>query len=277
MGRSRHTIGVLAFIVLLGSTEKLWAESAPETNFSIITAEDIRREHPASVSDLLRTRAGVDNSSGSITMRGVQGVAVMLNGLPSTLSDLNQLNLDDIERIEILRGAASARFGANAMGGAIVVTTHRGVAHPVLTLLGSSTGSLGARFGGELALESWRLGMTLKDENERSYRGTPAAPYPNQITVEDERNRSKAAVLRANYQREASKFGVELKQTDSLSHYGRPNWWQRYVVTSTRINASTPLSSGVELEARAGRENYDDLGLLDIGTSTDAAGLLRSS
>ncbi|MDH2915629.1 MAG: TonB-dependent receptor, partial [Gallionella sp.] len=249
------------------------AESVADANASVITAADIQREHPASVSDLLRTRAGVDNSSGAITMRGVQGIAVVLNGLPSTLSDLNQLSLGDIERIEILRGAASARFGANAMGGAIVVTTKRGVAKPVLTLLGSSSGTLGARFGGELAMDSWLLGMTLKDENERGYRSTTVAPYPNQIAVEDERTRRKAVALRANYRGEAGKFGVELKQADTLAHFGRPNWWEHYVVTSGRINAGKTLESGAELTLQAGREKYDDPGLLDAGTGTDAAGL----
>ncbi len=69
-------------------------------NSTVIIAEDIRRERPANVKDLLRTRAGVDDSSGAITLRGVQGVAVMLNGLPSSLTEIGQLSLDDLERID---------------------------------------------------------------------------------------------------------------------------------------------------------------------------------
>lgn len=268
---ARMVLWVLSTLLIVAGDA--CAESAPESNSSIITAADIQREHPASISDLLRTRAGVDNSSGAITMRGVQGIAVMLNGLPATMSDLSQLSLDDIERIEILRGAASARFGANAMGGAIVVTTRRGATHPVLTLLGSSSGSFGARFGGELASESWRAGLMLKDENEKNYRAVQEAPFPNQITVEDERSRSKAAALRVNYQQDGEKLGMEFKRSDTLAHYGRPNWWEHYVVTSGRLNGSTALDMGGELTVQAGRENYDDSGLLDAGTGTDAAGL----
>jgi outer membrane receptor protein involved in Fe transport len=250
------------------------AESDSETNSSTITVADIQREHPVNVSDLLRTRAGVDNSSGAITMRGVLGVAVVLNGLPSTLTDVNQLNLQDIERIEIFRGAASARFGSNAMGGAIVVTTRKAAeAHPVLTLLGSSTGSLGARFGGDWVLRDWQLGLSLKDENERGYLAVTQAPYANQINVESEHSRSKAASLRAAYSHEQSKLGLELKQTDSMVHYGRPNWWEHYVVDSLRMDAATPFIFGAMLEVRGGRELYDDPGLLDAGTGADAAGL----
>jgi outer membrane receptor protein involved in Fe transport len=264
----------LSFWVLLSFAKCVWAENSPQTNSSIITAADIQREHPASVSDLLRTRAGVDDSSGTITMRGVPGVAVVLNGLPSSLSDVNQLNLQDIEHIEIFRGAASARFGSNAMGGAIVVTTRKGTeAHPVLTLLGSSSGSLGARFGGDWSLQNWQVGLSLKDENERGYLAVTQAPYANQINVEPENSRNKAASLRAGYREADSKFGLELKQTDTKANYGRPNWWEHYVVDSLRVDVSTPFAFGAVLEAQGGREVYDDPGLLDAGTGTDAAGL----
>ncbi|MBU1777831.1 MAG: TonB-dependent receptor [Gammaproteobacteria bacterium] len=254
--------------------QSAWADVEIEHGSSSITAADIQREHPASVSDLLRTRAGLDDSSGTITMRGVLGVAVVLNGLPSTLTDVNQLNLQDIERIEIFRGAASARFGSNAMGGAIVVTTRKNAeAHPVLTLLGSSSGSLGARFGGDWNLNGWQAGLSLKDEDEHGYKAVTQAPFANQITVEEERSRSKAISLRGGYREGESKLGVELKQTDSLARFGRPNWWEHYVVDGLRVDAATPLAGAV-LEAQAGREVYDDPGLLDRGTGTDAASLV---
>ncbi|MDD2700992.1 MAG: TonB-dependent receptor [Sideroxydans sp.] len=253
-----------------------YAQSAPQTGASIITAADIQREHPASVSDLLRSRAGSDDSSGTITMRGVLGVAVVLNGMPSTLSDVNHLNLQDIERIEIYRGAASARFGSNAMGGAIVVTTRKGAeAHSVLTLLGSSSGSLGARFGGDWNSNGWQAGLSLKDESERRHKAVTQAPYSNQITVEPERTRGKAVSLRGGYREGERKVGVDLKQTDTLAHFGRPNWWEHLVVNSLRVDAAVPLAEAI-LEAQTGREVYDDPGLLDTGTGTDTAGLLPS-
>ena len=43
----------------------------------------------------------------------------------SSVSELSALRPEQVERIEVLRGAASARFGAEAMGGAIAVTTRR--------------------------------------------------------------------------------------------------------------------------------------------------------
>jgi|CXWL01.1.fsa_nt_gi outer membrane receptor protein involved in Fe transport len=252
----------------------VWADETGAGS-STITAEDIRREHPTSVTELLRSRAGVDDSSGTITLRGVQGVAVILNGLPSTLLDVGQLSLDDLARIEIVRGAASARFGANAMGGAIVVTTRKHSAtRSSLTLLGSSSSSLGARFGSEWSRDDWQFGLSLKDENERGFLNTTQAPYPNQITVETPSTRSKTAAVRAGLQRDALRLGAELKRADTLAHYGRPNWWEHYVQDTARLNASLVLSPAWTLEWLGGGERYDDPGLMDVGTSTTAAGLL---
>ncbi|TCJ15175.1 TonB-dependent receptor [Parasulfuritortus cantonensis] len=251
----------------------LVARAEDDGNASAITAADIRRERPASLVDLLRSRAGVEDSSGSLTLRGVQGIAVVLDGLPAALSDLALVNPDDVERIDILRGAASARYGANAMGGAIVVTTHRRAVRPVVSLLGSAHGSLGARFSGERAAAGWRLGLVLADEFEQGSRRVPAAPYPNQVTVDSERYRNRSASLRAGYHPGAAGLDLEVRHTDSLSGYGRPNWWEHYRADAVRATLGRTLADGLRLELVAGHEGYDDLGLMDTGTGSDAAGL----
>lgn len=57
---------------------------------------------------------------------GVRGVKILLDGIPQTLPDgqgqLTNLELGDVERIEIWRGASSSLYG-NASGGVISVTT----------------------------------------------------------------------------------------------------------------------------------------------------------
>lgn len=242
-----------------------WAEGGEG---SVITAEDIAREHPASLSELLRSRAGVDDSSGSITMRGVRGIAFVLDGLPSSMTALTQLNLEDIERIDILRGAASASYGAEAMGGAIVVTRRRLAPAMQWGLTGSSSGSHSLRFGDERRLANWQLGLSIKDEHERGYRAVPQAPYANQITVQAESGYYQTAALRAGWTGNQAEVGAEVKHADNRTTFGRPNWWEHYVVDS----AHTSLSAG-SLMGSAGYERTDDLGLMDVGTGIDTAGL----
>ncbi|HDS74633.1 MAG TPA: TonB-dependent receptor [Firmicutes bacterium] len=77
-----------------------------------------------------------DGSAGSITIRGVGGgtpndqVLVMVNGQPDytglfghPLPDAYALN--EVERVEIVRGPASALYGSGAMGGVINVITRQ--------------------------------------------------------------------------------------------------------------------------------------------------------
>ncbi len=60
---------------------------------------------------------------GARTQFGIRGVKIFLDGLPVTLPDgqttLNQLNVANISRAEVLRGPASALYGGNALGGVI--------------------------------------------------------------------------------------------------------------------------------------------------------------
>ena len=57
---------------------------------------------------------------------GVRGVRVLLDGIPATLPDgqttLNQVDLGALNRVEVLRGPASALYG-NAAGGVILLET----------------------------------------------------------------------------------------------------------------------------------------------------------
>jgi outer membrane receptor protein involved in Fe transport len=245
--------------------------AAADTNTTVITADDIARERPANVRDLLRRRAGVDDTSGTLTLRGVPGIAVELNGLPSDLGSITALKTEEIERIEILRGAASARFGANAMGGAIVVTT-RAAARWEANLGTDSAGSHAVRMTGGVAPGPFSLQLNAHDETTHGFRRVPVAPFPSQITVADERYRNRGATLRAGWRGEALTTGLEWKHNNSHDGYGRPNWYADYIADSTRFTASADLAP-LTLDFAAGQERRDDTGLLDVGTGTDEAGL----
>ncbi|WP_249679557.1 TonB-dependent receptor domain-containing protein [Pseudomonas abieticivorans] len=106
---------------------------------TVFTRADIDRLQPASVVDLLERVPGVQvaqsggrGSLPGIFVRGLQSsqTLVLVDGVriataTSADSNLQNLSVDQIERVEVLRGARSAIYGADAMGGVIQIFTRR--------------------------------------------------------------------------------------------------------------------------------------------------------
>ncbi|MEH2921662.1 TonB-dependent siderophore receptor [Samsonia erythrinae] len=118
---------------------------------SVITAEDISKRPPANdLSELIRTMPGVNlsgnSNSGSrgnnrqIDIRGMgpENTLILVDGKPvysraavrygwrgerDTRGDTNWVPGDMVERIEVLRGPAAARYGNGAAGGVVNIIT----------------------------------------------------------------------------------------------------------------------------------------------------------
>ncbi|MCX7736942.1 MAG: TonB-dependent receptor [Candidatus Kapabacteria bacterium] len=98
---------------------------------NVLNKERISSQAAVNLRDVLATemnmRIGVDNILGSnISIDGISGqnVKIMIDGVPVTGRlngniDLNQLNLNNAERIEIIEGPMSAIYGTDALGGVI--------------------------------------------------------------------------------------------------------------------------------------------------------------
>jgi len=106
----------------------------------VITSEDIRRSGANNIPDLLRMVPGVEvaqinASTWAISARGFNEefsnkLLVMLDGrsvyLPTTSGvfwDVLDVPLEDIERIEVIRGPGGTSWGANAVNGVINIIT----------------------------------------------------------------------------------------------------------------------------------------------------------
>ncbi len=112
------------------------------SSVTVLNTEHIERSGKTSVSGLLRDVAGVDvvrqGGTGSITsvfLRGAnsQHTKVLLDGIPMNDPsnatrgfDFSSLDVENIERIEVLRGPQSLLYGSDAIGGVIAIYTKRG-------------------------------------------------------------------------------------------------------------------------------------------------------
>ena len=110
------------------------------SSVSVITRADIERLQPLSVQDLLTGLPGVSfaNSGGigqqtSLFLRGTNSshTLVLIDGVRigsvgNGLAAFEQLPVEQIERIEIVRGPRSSLYGADAIGGVIQIFTRHG-------------------------------------------------------------------------------------------------------------------------------------------------------
>lgn len=86
------------------------------------------------LSNEMNVRLGRDQSLGTTGMQmmgiGGQNVKILIDGVPvigrlADQLDLSQLNLNNIERIEIIQGPMSVSYGTNALAGAINIITKK--------------------------------------------------------------------------------------------------------------------------------------------------------
>jgi vitamin B12 transporter len=110
----------------------------------VIKGEELEQKKIKMVADALRIAQGVTVTSsggpGTLTTARIRGAEsthtlVMIDGTvvnsPTTgLFDFANLTTDNIERIEILRGAQSMLWGSDAMGGVINIITKKGTGTP---------------------------------------------------------------------------------------------------------------------------------------------------
>ena len=132
------------------------------SSVTVISSEDLQRLKKMSVLEVLRDVLGVSiaqnggqGEAASVFLRGANSehTLVLLDGVelndpinPSRSADLAHLFLEDIERIEILRGPQSPLYGSDALGGIINIITKKGEGKPRFTLA-SSGGSFGTFAG----------------------------------------------------------------------------------------------------------------------------------
>lgn len=107
-------------------------------DISVVDSDALRTAGVVDIVDALRLLPGVEisvNGPGatpSIFMRGANSnqTLILVDGQRisssfSGLSALQNINLDQIERIEVLRGPAASLYGADAVGGVIQIFTRR--------------------------------------------------------------------------------------------------------------------------------------------------------
>ncbi len=242
----------LQVTILITSTETVLASAEPEAviitatrtartiddtmaSVSVISRKDIERLQVQSIQDLLRNEVGfsVANSGGSgklssTFIRGTEfdHVLVLVDGIKigsatSGATAFQNLSINNIERIEIVRGPRSSLYGSEAIGGVIQIFTRKG-SKQTTPDFSTSVGKyntkkvhVGVSGGGK---QAW-YNIGLSGFNTEGFNSCTGKPFPNGagcFTVEPDNDayRQRSASLRAGYR---FKNGIETDLTFSHS------------------------------------------------------------
>lgn len=219
-------------------------------NVEIITKEDIKNAPANTVEDLLSFYTGIDirkrgagDMQGDISIRGgsFEQVLLLLNGIrmndPQTGHNMMNIpvSLENIEKIEIVKGPSSRKFGQNAYSGVVNIITK-----PAATDQYTASGTIGdfktwflgasANFGNQ----EFRNLLSVNYAESAGYRHntdytTPSVWYQNQL-------KTKNGVLKMQAGFVQKKFGAN-------GFYASPTATEQYEETQTSVASLTSIEN----------------------------------
>ncbi|MDE2584582.1 MAG: TonB-dependent receptor [Betaproteobacteria bacterium] len=215
------------------------------SDVSTLEREDIERAGLATLPELLSTLPGIQTSanggrgaSGSISIRGSNSnqVLVLIDGqrvssATTGTTALEHIPLEQVERIEVLRGPASALYGADALGGVIQIFTRAGQGTPAPSFslgfgsYGTTIGSVG--YGGQSGDTRFNLQAGWEDSNSfssiKAAKGGPYALYDMYNPDRDGyQNRNVTARLSHRLSSDLE-VGADVLHTEGFKHFDATN------------------------------------------------------
>lgn len=130
-----------------------WAEEEAKLNpqqVQIITKKEIEKKQAKSVEDIIFTQTGVSRTVDAmgrvgVSIRGAEArhTLILVDGQPvlgdfdkysGAADEVQRLGAENVERIEVIQGAASAKYGSDAVGGVVNIITKKALKTPTLQL-----------------------------------------------------------------------------------------------------------------------------------------------
>jgi vitamin B12 transporter len=151
-------------VVVTAQAEPTLAEQTTAP-VSVITKEEIEERQSVGLADALAFtpgiaigRTGPEGGSASVFLNGGNSnfTKILVDGAPinppGAAVDFSSLTLDNIDKVEIVRGAESAIYGTDAVSGVIQLFTHRGTTRvPEFSIYGEGGSFTSGRGGAQLS------------------------------------------------------------------------------------------------------------------------------
>jgi outer membrane receptor for ferrienterochelin and colicins len=145
----------------------------------VISKEKIQKTGATKLQDVLNNELNIrfaqDNATGGsgITMLGLKGqnVKILIDGLPmvgrqgtSNEIDINQVDINSIERIEIIEGPMSVVYGADALAGVINIITKKTNAAKISVTAKIHEETVGKEYGIQQGIHNQYAGLAWRNK-----------------------------------------------------------------------------------------------------------------
>lgn len=281
-------------VVITGTRTPKFLKDVP-VQMRVITSNDISRTDATNIQDLLQQELpGVEfsyamNQQTHLNFAGFGGQSILflvdgerLAGETMDDVDFSRLTMDNVERIEIVRGAASALYGSNAAGGVVNIITKK-CKDRLAANLNARIGKHGEqRYGGSISLggAKWNnllsLNYNRKDNYDVSSGDNPVTRVISTIYGEEVYNvREKFSwnvLSDLEFTARAGYFFREVKKTADLP--------ERYRDYSAGLGLNWKLTDRDYLQASYSFDQYDKsdyqrIARLDIRDYSNVQNALR--
>lgn len=254
----------------------------------VVTNEEIEKKQYKTVLEAVQNQVGLSTASSGVTggsaslfIRGADSghTLVMMDGVrlydpisTNATYDLSNLTLDNVERIEIIKGPQSSLYGSDAMGGIVNIITKKGKGEPkgfAYFSLGSKDtyteklGTSGKFMNLNYSIEASRqdskaLSVARDGADKDKYERTTVSSKVGYNFSENLELGFQALYLRAQY------------DLDDGAWQDDPNYWMKYenilLTFFGNHNINDLWSHNFEYSwLRNIRQNFDDSDSIDVG------------
>ncbi|MDD3448840.1 MAG: TonB-dependent receptor, partial [Gammaproteobacteria bacterium] len=247
---------------------------------SVVTAKEIERQPAVKPEDLLRSVAGVDmpdkasigvpivpiirgaglSYAGSTTQLLLNGMAAEPIGQPSR-NYWYPINLNNIERVEVVRGPASVLYGPSAMGGVVNIITKRGAGDPYASakMGGGSHNARRLSVGAGGSFGDFDLQLNARSYETDGFKPLPESPAPYATLpfpftdLEDRGGKESQYDARVTWWQDAdSDLSIGLQHYDNEGDWlgGHPNYRADNEGDTIDLAYRTRFAGGQELKAK---------------------------
>jgi vitamin B12 transporter len=175
-------------------------ESEANANITVITRKEIENNHYQNLAEALRTVPGVIvNNYGNgvgferqnmLRINGSNQIVVLIDGVrancdsgtSSVFAANSMVALDDIERIEVLKGSASTLYGSDAKGGVINIITQKTDGNKtVLSTAGGSYDTQNYDFNNQGQVGNFKWAVSVQQDRSGDYSDGHGVEVPSDL------------------------------------------------------------------------------------------------